>query len=116
MTVGEYTGMVRAKISDDVAPYRVTPLEVSNSLREALRRARQVRSSLAYKDGRLLAESDDVNFAATASTTVRVELDNYAEAIVFIAAARILANDNADTLNVGLSEKWRAQGTELLQI
>jgi hypothetical protein len=36
--------------------------------------------------------------------------------LVFLAAARVLADDNADTLNLALSDKWQARGTEILAI
>lgn len=116
MTIGKYISNVRIKLSDAVAPYRVSDEKITDALQEALRRARQMRPSLCYTAGRLLSEASDVNFAAPVSTTVRNELDNYAEGLVFIAAARILADDNADTLNLALSDKWLARGTEILAI
>jgi len=116
MTIGKYISNVRSKLSDAVAPYRVSDEKITDALQEALRRARQMRPSLCYAGGVLLPEASDVNFAAPVSTTVRNELDNYAEGLVFIAAARILADDNADTLNLALSDKWLARGTEILAI
>ena len=75
-----------------------------------------MRPSLCYSGGVLLPEGSDVNFAAAVSTTVRSELDAYSEGLVFLAAARVLADDNADTLNLALSDKWQARGTEILAI
>lgn len=116
MTIGKYISNLRIKLSDAVAPYRVSDEKITDALQEALRRARQMRPSLCYTAGRLISEASEVNFAASVSTTVRNELDNYAEGLVFIAAARILADDNADTLNLALSDKWLARGTEILAI
>jgi hypothetical protein len=116
MTVGDYINTVRAKLSDAVAPYRFSAADISASLREALRRARQIRPSLCYKDGALVSEAADVDFSAAVSTVVRVELDPYAEALAFLAASRILINDNADTLNLAVSEKWKSAALEILAI
>jgi hypothetical protein len=116
MTIGKYISNVRIKLSDAVAPYRVSDEKITDALQEALRRARQMRPSLCYAGGVLLPEASDVNFAAPVSTAVRAELDSYSEGLVFIAAARILADDNADTLNLALSDKWQTRGTEILAI
>ena len=116
MTVGNYIAAVRTKISDDVPTYRVPDTEVAASLRVALLRARQVRPSIGYANGVIVPQAQEVDFTGVTSATVRSELDPYFEALVLIAAARVLVNDNADTLNVALSEKWRGQGMELLLI
>ena len=116
MTVGDYIASVRTKLRDDVQPYRFPDTDIATSLNEALRRARQVRPSLAYKDMTRIEIADDANFAGYVSAPVRSELDNYSEALVFIAAARVLGNDNADTSNAAVADKWRASGLELLAI
>lgn len=116
MTIGKYLSSVRAKISDDKQPYRVETVEITDSLTAALRRARSVRPSLCYQDGVLVPEELDVDFTGTVSTNVRSALDRYSEALILLAAARILVNDNSDTLNVGLSDKWDKRGMELLGI
>ena len=116
MTIGKYIANTRIKLSDAVAPYRVTDEKITDSLQEALRRARKMRPSLCYAGGVLLPEASDVNFAAPVSTAVRAELDSYSEGLVFLAAARVLADDNADTINLALSDKWQARGTEILAI
>ena len=116
MTIGKYIANTRIKLSDAVPPYRIPDQKITDSLQEALRRARQMRPSLCYSGGVLLPEESDVNFAADVSTTVRSELDAYSEGLVFLAAARVLADDNADTLNLALSDKWQARGTEILAI
>jgi len=116
MTVGKYISNVRAKISDAVVPYRVPDTEITESLTAALQRARQVRPSLCYQDGVLVPDASDVAFAGATSATVRTALDRYAEALVFLAASRVLLNDNADTLNVGLAEKYETKAMGLLGI
>lgn len=116
MLISDYIQRVREKLSDTIAPYRFTSTEISASLNEALQRVRGVRPSLCYQAGRIVEPADDVNFAAAISTTVRSELDRYAEGLVFMAAARVLANDNSDTNNIAVAEKWRTQGLELLTI
>ena len=116
MTIGKYISSVRAKLSDDKQPYHVATVEVTDSLTEALRRARSVRPSLGYQDGVLVPDDTEVDFTAAVSTVVRSALDRYSEALVLIAAARLLVADNADTMNVALAEKWREQGMELLGI
>lgn len=116
MNVGQYISNTRTKLSDDVQPYRVATERITASLKEALRRARQVRPSLSYADGVLVPEASDVDFTEAISTTVRTELDPYSEALVFIAAARVLMDDNADTLNIAVAEKWKANGLEILAI
>ena len=116
MTIGKYIANTRIKLSDAVAPYRIPDQKITDSLQEALRRARQLRPSWCYSGGALLPEGSDVDFAAAVSTTVRSELDTYSEGLVFLAAARVLADDNADTMNLALSDKWQARGTEILAI
>lgn len=116
MNIGKYISNTRIKITDDVQPYRVTTERITDALKEALRRARQVRSSLCYSNGVLVAQEAEVDFAAATSITVRPELDPYSEALVFLAAAKVLMDDNADTLNIGVAEKWKANALEILTI
>lgn len=116
MTVADYITGVRDKLSDNVQPYRVSPADVASALAGALSRAKQLRASLRYQDCVPIADDADVNFAGSTSATVRAELDRYSDALIFLAAARCLVNDNADTLNVALADKWDKRGTELLGI
>lgn len=116
MTIGDYIERTRLKLADTVQTYRFSATDVAVSLNEALNRARQVRPSLCYSGGRLIEDSADVNFSASVTITVRPELDRYSEALVFLAAARVLGNDNADTNNAAVAENWRNKGLELLTI
>ena len=116
MLISNYIERARLKLADTVQPYRFSDADITTSLQEGLKRARQVRPSLAYSGGRFVELSADVNFSAVISTTVRAELDPYAEALVLLAAGRVLANDNSDTNNGTVAERWRSQGLELLTI
>ena len=116
MTIATYISRVREKLSDNVQPYRISTVEITDALKEALIRAKSVRPSLRYADGVLVHDEQDITFAENSATTVRSELDRYAEGLVFLAAGRALANDNADTLNIAVSEKWKAAGLEILAI
>ena len=116
MTVGNYIAGVRTKLADIVQVCRFSPAEVSESLTVALKRAKQVRPSLRFANMVPINAADDVDFAGSVSATVREELDPYFEALVLLAAARMLANDNSDTMNGSVAEKWKGQGLELLEI
>lgn len=115
MTVSDYLTRTREKIGDAVQPYRFPESEVRASLQQALWRARQFRPSLCYSEGELIEADKDINFlTASLSLSVRAELDRCSDGIALLAAARALLNDNADTLNVGLAEKWEAKGMTII--
>lgn len=116
MTVSDYISRTRIKLSDNVSPYRFGDAEVQNALTASLYKAYQVRPSLRYENGALVTDETEVNFSGSISKKVRTELDRYAEGLILLSASQILANDNSDTSNSNVSEKWRGQALELLVI
>ena len=114
MTIGNYISAVRVKLSDTVQPYRYQPSEIADQLRAALWRARQMRPSLCYADGRLVQVDADVNFGAAVSTVVRPELDRYFDGLVMLAAAGVVENDTGDKVDIALAERWRTQGQGII--
>jgi len=115
MTVNAYINRVRTKINDAIQPYRFTDAEVRESLSDALLRGKQYRPSIGYHDGVLVLSENEIAFdTAEITVVVRSSLDLYSDGVAYLAAARVLLNDNADTQNVALSEKWEERGMGIL--
>ena len=108
MTVSDYISGARQKLADAKAGPRFTDVDIRLSLDEAYRQLKRVRPAAGYVDGRLIrSASEDISFKdADDAQTVRDSLDRYAEGIMFFSAARLLMNDNFDTQNLVVADKW----------
>jgi len=121
---GDEYGGVRRLIGDYVAPYRFSSREIYGYANDGIRTLFRARPQAFFVDGRLATTSaeltplslDDVELAVGDIDVVSPAGDRYQEALVYFAAGKCLARDDADTMNKALSDAYLNRFAELARM